>query len=243
MNPRIPDTHAEAWALLPCLANGRIGLPDREWVEAHVQSCAECRSELASQRELATRMSQAGAGASPTEAEEEQQSFDKLWARVEASEAASLRGSGSMVLSGGRSSRTVRWLAAAVVVQAIGLGILGTAALRGGTQPFAANAAWTETGSTCIPSTIRPAVSRCSASAAPMIPGSRALIGGMALNRCVTPLAPSATACATIDAVASLWPIETRKPAAANARTNPGGTHSGASVTMERPTPASSFRS
>ncbi len=140
MNPRIPDTHAEAWALLPWLANGRIGLPDREWVEAHVQSCAECRSELASQRELATRMSQAGAGASPTEAEEEQQSFDKLWARVEASEAASLRGSGSMVLSGGRSSRTVRWLAAAVVIQAIGLGILGTAALRGGTQPFAANA-------------------------------------------------------------------------------------------------------
>ena len=141
MNPRIPDTHAEAWALLPWLANGRIGLPDREWVEAHVQSCAECRSELASQRELATRMSQAGAVASPAEAEEEQQSFDKLWARVEASEAASLQGSGSeSILSGGRSSWTVRWLAAAVVVQAIGLGILGTAALRGGTQPSAANA-------------------------------------------------------------------------------------------------------
>ena len=24
MSPRIPDTHAEAWALLPWLANGRI---------------------------------------------------------------------------------------------------------------------------------------------------------------------------------------------------------------------------
>jgi hypothetical protein len=132
MKPRIPDTHAEAWALLPWLANGRIGQPDREWVEAHVQSCAECRAELASQRELATRMNLAGSAASPTEAEDEQQSFDKLWARVEASEAASLGSSGSgQMLAGGRSSRTVRWLAAAVVVQAIGLGILGTAALRG----------------------------------------------------------------------------------------------------------------
>ncbi len=141
MNPRIPDTHAEAWALLPWLANGRIGLPDREWVEAHVQSCAECRAEIISQRELAARMSQAGAVAMPAEAEEEQQSFDKLWARVEASEVASLQGTGSeSMLSGGRSSRTVRWLAAAVVVQAIGLGILGTTALRGGAQPSAANA-------------------------------------------------------------------------------------------------------
>jgi hypothetical protein len=136
MNPRIPDTHAEAWALLPWLANGRIGLPDREWVEAHVQSCAECRAELASQRELAARMNRAGAVASPAETDEEQQSFEKLWARVEASEAASLGGTGSGASrTDGRSSRTVRWLAAAVVVQAIGLGILGMTVLRGGTQP------------------------------------------------------------------------------------------------------------
>ena len=36
MSARIPDTHAEAWALLPWLANGRIQASDREWVEAHV---------------------------------------------------------------------------------------------------------------------------------------------------------------------------------------------------------------
>jgi hypothetical protein len=136
MNPRIPDTHAEAWALLPWLANGRIGLPDREWVEAHVQSCAECRAELASQRDLAARMNRAAAVSTPAEADEEQQSFEKLWARVEASEAASLGGTGSAASHiGGRSSRTVRWLAAAVVVQAIGLGVLGTTVLRGGAQP------------------------------------------------------------------------------------------------------------
>jgi len=49
MSARIPDTHAEAWALLPWLANGRLGAEDREWVEAHVAGCAECRAELASQ--------------------------------------------------------------------------------------------------------------------------------------------------------------------------------------------------
>ncbi len=132
MNPRIPDTHAEAWALLPWLANGRIGLPDREWVEAHVQSCAECRAELASQRGLAARMNRVGAVPSPAAAEEEQQSFEKLWARIEASETASQRhGGANSTASGARGSRTVRWLAAAVVIQAIGLGVLGLAALRG----------------------------------------------------------------------------------------------------------------
>ncbi len=40
MSPRIPDTHAEAWALLPWLANGRIQASDREWVEAHVAQLA-----------------------------------------------------------------------------------------------------------------------------------------------------------------------------------------------------------
>ena len=29
MSSRIPDTHAEAWALLPWLANGRISAEDR----------------------------------------------------------------------------------------------------------------------------------------------------------------------------------------------------------------------
>ena len=85
-----------------------------------------------------------------------------------------------------------------------------------------------------------PAVSRRSASAAPTIPGSRALNGGMALNRWVTPVAPSSTACMTTAAGASLCPIETRTPEEASVRTKPAGTHSGASVTNDLPAPASS---
>jgi hypothetical protein len=130
MSPRIPDTHAEAWALLPWLANGRIAAGEREWVEAHVQACAECRAELAAQRMISTQLRDAPV-ATPAAASEEQRSFDKLWARIEASESASPPATGT---SGGgyRASRTVRWLAAAVIVQAVGLGVLGVNALGGG---------------------------------------------------------------------------------------------------------------
>jgi len=127
MSARIPDTHAEAWALLPWLANGRLASEDREWVEAHVQGCAECRAELAAQRLIDSHVSE---DASPQSAgSDEQRSFNKLWARIEAAEsaAAPIVGTGSATVPAPRSSRTVRWLAAAVVVQALGLGALGLA--------------------------------------------------------------------------------------------------------------------
>ena len=133
MSSRIPDTHAEAWALLPWLANGRISAEDREWVEAHVQGCAECRAELGSQRLVASQVTRDVASSPPTTATEEQQSFNKLWARIEAGESASKTATGTTGAATpvARTSRTVRWLAAAVVVQALGLGVLGLA-LRNG---------------------------------------------------------------------------------------------------------------
>jgi anti-sigma factor RsiW len=124
MSPRVPDTHAEAWALLPWLANGRLPAPDREWVEAHVAQCAECRGELEAQRKVATQINR---DVSPDAGgTEEQRSFNKLWARIEASEGATPSASGvAGVGVASRSSRTVRWLAAAVVVQGIGLALFG----------------------------------------------------------------------------------------------------------------------
>jgi hypothetical protein len=133
MSPRIPDTHAEAWALLPWLANGRLPASDREWVEAHLSQCADCRGELAAQRKVATEMNgQMDRDSSPeAAATEEHRSFNKLWARIEASESAApptsgISGTGSMA----RTSRTVRWLAAAVIVQGFGLALFGFNALR-----------------------------------------------------------------------------------------------------------------
>ena len=131
MSSRIPDTHAEAWALLPWLANGRLPATDREWVEAHVAQCAECRGELDAQRKVATQinrdMSPDTAG---TPGSDEQRSFNKLWARIEASEAAAPSTSVGAAGYTSRTSRTVRWLAAAVVVQGIGLALFGFSAMR-----------------------------------------------------------------------------------------------------------------
>jgi hypothetical protein len=131
MSPRIPDTHAEAWGLLPWLANGRIGASDREWVEAHVAGCAECRAELTGQRMVATQINR---DASPeSSGSDEQRSFNKLWARIEASEAASVPATGTTgaMIPLPRSQRTVRWLVAAVVVQGLGLALFGINALNG----------------------------------------------------------------------------------------------------------------
>ena len=124
---RIPDTHAEAWDLLPWLANGRIASADREWVEAHVLGCAECRAELGAQRLLATTLGAAG-NEPVASTSEEQRSFDKLWARVEAAESAAPVAKN--VAGAPRTSRTVRWLAAAVIVQGFGLALFGFISLR-----------------------------------------------------------------------------------------------------------------
>jgi hypothetical protein len=134
MSSRIPDTHAEAWALLPWLANGRLAAEEREWVEAHVQACAECRAELDAQRRVAAQLGRPE-GSPPAVASDEQRSFNKLWARIEAAESASAAATGTAggAVPASRSSRTVRWLAAAVVVQALGLGVLGMA-LNGSTR-------------------------------------------------------------------------------------------------------------
>jgi len=137
MSPRIPDTHAEAWAMLPWLANGRLPASDREWVEAHVAQCAECRGELEAQRKVATqiRRDNSQRDTSPDTAPEEQRSFNKLWARIEASAGAAPAAS---VATGSvsRTSRTVRWLVAAVVVQGFGLALFGFNAMRDGANGF-----------------------------------------------------------------------------------------------------------
>jgi hypothetical protein len=131
MSPRIPDTHAEAWALLPWLANGRLQAADREWVEAHVAKCAECRAEIAAQRMVALRINR-DSPSPDTVSNHEQRSFNKLWARIEASESISMgaNATASASLPASRTSRTVRWLAAAVIVQSLGLALFGLDALR-----------------------------------------------------------------------------------------------------------------
>ncbi len=135
MSSRIPDTHAEAWALLPWLANGRVEASDREWLEAHVAGCEACRAEVAAQRKLATAMNR---DASPeATGTDEQRSFNRLWARIEASESAAPAAEAvDAERQAPRSSRAVRWLAAAVIVQGFGLALFAFDALRGPSDDF-----------------------------------------------------------------------------------------------------------
>ena len=132
MSSRIPDTHAEAWALLPWLANGRIQASDREWVEAHVAGCAECRAELAAQRMMATAMNRdahlARSGRLPTSNVRSTGCGRASKLPNPPRRPAPLR---VRLARRSRSSRTVRWLAAAVVVQGFGLALFGFNALRG----------------------------------------------------------------------------------------------------------------
>ena len=160
MSP-VPDTHAEAWSLLPWLANGRLPAAEREWLDAHVLSCAECRQELANQRALAGQMRAADAAVDA--AGDEQRSFDKLWSRIEAAEAAtpavSATGTGASAPAR-RGSRTVRWLAAAVIVQGIGLALFGFNALRA--PPAAATGEFTTVTTVTPVRGDAPRLSRCS---------------------------------------------------------------------------------
>jgi hypothetical protein len=131
---RIPDTHAEAWTLLPWLVNGRISDEDREWVAPHVAGCAECRIEVEAQRAIAGPMRDAPL----PQTLNVERSFGKLWTRIEAAEGAvpaSEQVNAPQQMRRG-PSRTVRWLAAAVVVQAVGLATLGLAAWNGGAGDF-----------------------------------------------------------------------------------------------------------
>jgi anti-sigma factor RsiW len=117
MSSRIPDTHAEAWALLPWLANGRIQASDREWVEAHVAVCAECRAEVAAQRMMSTAMN---AAPRPGNGHRRAAFVQPQWARIEASDPPRRPASRRVRLD---ALLAPVWLAAAVVIRVFGLAL------------------------------------------------------------------------------------------------------------------------
>ncbi|HZP13776.1 MAG TPA: zf-HC2 domain-containing protein [Nevskiaceae bacterium] len=105
--------HRRAWELIPWLVNGRASDEERALVDSHVRECADCRSELAFQREVQQGMLQA-----PEPTIDARAGLDQLWKRIDAGETAAPR-----------TGNVVRWLVAAVVVEAIGLATLSTGML------------------------------------------------------------------------------------------------------------------
>jgi len=108
--------HRQTWDLIPWLVNGTASASDRALAEAHLAACTDCRDEYAFQFRV-----HAGLGVEAGVAGEVQPAFDRLLERIDAEQAAE-----TGTVPAARQRRLLRGLAAAVVVQAIGLAALAT---------------------------------------------------------------------------------------------------------------------
>lgn len=110
-----PNPHRETWDLIPWIVNGTATAAQRDSVGQHLRECADCRDELAQQQLFRTGMQAAVTGAY-----DPQPGLQRLLARIE-TEPFALDSGRSAPVRGGPATR---WLAAAVIVQAIGLALL-----------------------------------------------------------------------------------------------------------------------
>jgi Putative zinc-finger len=120
-------SHSQVWELIPWLVNGSATAAQRRIVEAHVRHCADCRGELdLQQRFRAGMLADAAAAADP------QPGLDSLLARIDAEAPGQFPG-----IAAAPAKSWTPWLAAAIVVQAIGLALLGSALLLRAPVPLA----------------------------------------------------------------------------------------------------------
>jgi len=113
-----PNPHRETWDLIPWFVNGTATAEQRESVEQHLRECADCRDEFELQQQFQTGMQ-----ATATGAYDPQPGLQRLFARIDAEP--SVLDSGRSASMRGGPARWTPWLAAAVIVQAIGLALLG----------------------------------------------------------------------------------------------------------------------
>lgn len=122
--------HRHTWDQIPWIVNGTLSQAERRVVDSHLENCADCREELEFQRRLAIAMEKSG-----TPDVDPRQSWEQLRARIDAAPVAvapppqKAHGPGPATgkrRARGMSGEWIPWLVAAMVVQAIGLGVLGT---------------------------------------------------------------------------------------------------------------------
>jgi hypothetical protein len=124
------SAHRQAWDLIPWIVNGSAPGSELLVVQAHLDSCADCRQELEFQRQLQAAM------AVPSSIEiDVRDSWQRLRSRLDAAARPEVS-----ARSGHRRARVsgkawMPWLVAAMVVQAIGLGALGAAWWSSPTTP------------------------------------------------------------------------------------------------------------
>ena len=126
------NDHLRAWEALPWIANGRATPEQAAMVADHVAHCPDCRAELDWQQRLQAAMS---TGAVPGEEDSAVEAgLQRLMARLDDP------GERQPLPGPARGGNRLTWaLAAAVVVQAVGLGVLGLQlGSFGGADPRAA---------------------------------------------------------------------------------------------------------
>lgn len=119
--------HQQVWESLPWLANGTANADQRRRAAAHLAECADCRGELEVQR----RLQRAVVEAQPQSGGDAEPGLQRLLERLEAPSMEQPLPSPPATAPRREASRLTLALAVAVVVQAIGLGVLGAQAVRG----------------------------------------------------------------------------------------------------------------
>jgi hypothetical protein len=116
--------HRQAWEAIPWIVNGSATAAQRRLLDAHVPACADCRLELARQRELQSAIASAPLPA----AGDVETGLQRLFARIDrAPEEGQAAATGVSRRAGRRAAPPALslWLAAAVVVEAVALAVLG----------------------------------------------------------------------------------------------------------------------
>lgn len=127
MTQATPLTHRETWELIPWVVNGTATPTDRQNVERHLRDCADCRDEYALQMQF-----HAGMNAGADVERDAHPSLRRLLSRIDMPETEGLDDARPSA-----RARWPQWLAAAVVVQAVGLTLLGGALFQRSGTPDA----------------------------------------------------------------------------------------------------------
>lgn len=123
MDTSTPSPHRRAWDTLPWLVAGSASAEDAAHAQQHLAECAECRAELAFHQRV-----QAGLQAALPAAQDLPDAgpaWQRLLARMDAGPAADAAAVVPVAVA--VPARWTRWLVAAVLVQAVGLGAAGLA--------------------------------------------------------------------------------------------------------------------
>lgn len=119
--------HLRAWEALPWVVNGRATPEQARWVAEHVERCEDCRTELAWQQRLHDALAVPEQAADDAAGAAAESGLQRLLARIDDAGQEQPLPASTMAAAASTTSRSHRltWaLAAAVVAQAVGLGVM-----------------------------------------------------------------------------------------------------------------------